>query len=83
VLVTLQREGLVARHPHPTHGRILQVVLTDEGRRRLDASSPAVRELEATIEAGFTPEQVEAVKEWLVSAARRAAAARSAQARAG
>jgi hypothetical protein len=25
-------EGLVERHPHPTHGRILQVTLTDDGR---------------------------------------------------
>src|SRR5881409_2526676 len=25
VLATLEREGLVERHPHPTHGRILQV----------------------------------------------------------
>ena len=36
VLATLEREGLVARHPHPTHGRILQVTLTAEGERRLE-----------------------------------------------
>ena len=28
VLATLKREGLIDRHPHPTHGRILQVALT-------------------------------------------------------
>src|SRR2546421_10777832 len=33
VLATLEREGLIERHPHPTHGRILQAELTGEGRR--------------------------------------------------
>src|SRR4051794_37664521 len=30
VLATLERDGLVERSPHPTHGRILQVSLTPE-----------------------------------------------------
>src|SRR6476646_1019455 len=63
VLATLDREGLVERTPHPTHGRILQVTLTREGRRRLDAATPAVRRLEAVIEADA------AIKAWLVAAA--------------
>jgi DNA-binding MarR family transcriptional regulator len=71
VLATLERAGLVERRPHPTHGRILQVDLTGEGKRRLDAATPSVRALERTIEAGFEPGQVAAVKDWLVSAARR------------
>ena len=48
ILVTLEREGLVERNPHPTHGRILQVTLTDDGLRRLEAAHPAVRGLEET-----------------------------------
>lgn len=71
VLAALERDGLVERRPHPTHGRILEVFLTDEGRRRVEAATPAVRELEATIEQGYSPEQVAAIKEWLVSAAQR------------
>src|ERR671924_2200191 len=35
VLATLGRDGLVERHPHPTHGRIIQVTLAREGERRL------------------------------------------------
>jgi DNA-binding MarR family transcriptional regulator len=73
VLATLEREGLVERVPHPTHGRILQVGLTAEGRKRLDAATPAVRGLERQIEAGLSRAQVKAVKEWLVAAAARAA----------
>jgi DNA-binding MarR family transcriptional regulator len=71
VLVTLEREGLIERHPHPTHGRILQVTLTEEGERRLEAAHPAVKGLEEAIEEGFTPAEIAAVKRWLVAAAER------------
>ena len=71
VLATLEREGLVERHAHPTHGRILQADLTGEGRRRLELANPAVRQLEAVIEDGFTPDQIAAIKTWLVLAAQR------------
>jgi DNA-binding MarR family transcriptional regulator len=68
VLGTLERDGLIERHPHPTHGRILQVDLTVEGRRRLEAATPAVRRLEAAIDAEG---DIETVKVWLVAAAAR------------
>src|SRR5688572_15897962 len=42
VLATLERESLIERRPHPTHGRILQATLTSEGQRRLKAAHPAV-----------------------------------------
>ena len=71
LLATLEGEGLIERHPHPTHGRILQVQLTSEGERRLEAANPAVRTLEAAIEDGFTADEMAAVKEWLVTAAER------------
>jgi DNA-binding MarR family transcriptional regulator len=71
VVATLERDGLVERHAHPTHGRILQVTLTYEGRRRLDAATPAVLELEDAIERDVPSEQNTAVKAWLVSAAQR------------
>ena len=71
VLATLEREGLVERHAHPTHGRILQADLTGEGRRRLELANPAVRQLEAAIEDGFTPDQIAAIKTWLVLAGQR------------
>jgi DNA-binding MarR family transcriptional regulator len=71
VLATLEREGLVERHPHPTHGRILQVELTSKGRRRLDQAQPSVRGLEAAIEEEFSAKEMEAVKRWLVATAER------------
>lgn len=71
VLATLEREGLIERHPHPTHGRILQATLTSEGQRRLDAANPAIRALERNTEREWTPDEITTVKAWLVSAAQR------------
>jgi DNA-binding MarR family transcriptional regulator len=71
LVVTLERDGLVERRPHPTHGRILQVWLTSEGGRRLETATPTVRALEASVEAGLSRGEVSALKEWLVTAAKR------------
>jgi len=71
VLATLEREALIERRPHPTHGRILQATLTSEGQRRLRAANPSVRALEREIERNFTPSEVSTVKTWLVAAAQR------------
>ena len=71
VLATLEREGLVERRPHPTHGRILQATLTGEGQQRLEAATPAVRALEAAVEDGFTPAQIAVIKAWLIQTAQR------------
>lgn len=71
VLATLERQHLVERSAHPTHGRILRATLTPEGQRRLDAATPAVRRLEAAVERGFSADEVATVKAWLVAAAER------------
>ena len=71
VLATLERDGLIERHPHPTHGRILQATLTSEGQRRLDAANPSVRALERETERGLTPDELATVKAWLVTTAQR------------
>jgi DNA-binding MarR family transcriptional regulator len=71
VIATLEREGLIARRPHATHGRILQAFLTDEGRRRLDRATPAVRGVERVIETDLSAEEIQAVKRWLVAVAQR------------
>jgi DNA-binding MarR family transcriptional regulator len=71
VLVTLEREGLVERRAHATHGRILQTSLSPEGRSRLDAATPAVRAVERSIERDLSVDQVGALKGWLVATAER------------
>ena len=47
VLLALERRGLVARHAHPEHGRILQASLTTTGRRLLADCDAEVRQVEA------------------------------------
>jgi DNA-binding MarR family transcriptional regulator len=71
VLATLERQSLIERQEHPTHGRILQVTMTEEGRRRLAAADPALRGLRRAIERDFTPEEIATVKAWLVATAQR------------
>jgi DNA-binding MarR family transcriptional regulator len=71
VLATVERAGLVERAPHPTHGRILQARLTEEGKRRLEAAHRPVRALEREVERGFAAKEVEAVRAWLVATAER------------
>jgi DNA-binding MarR family transcriptional regulator len=71
VLATLEREALIERRPHPTHGRILQATLTSEGRRRLEAADAAVRALRRVIERGWTADEIATVKSWLVATAQR------------
>ena len=71
VLTTLERDSLIERRPHPTHGRILQATLTSEGQRQLEAANPAVRSLRRAIERGFSPDEIATIKTWLVETAQR------------
>jgi len=65
----LEREGLVERRPHPTHGRILEIYPTPEGVRRLEATYPAVMALEDRIAAGLSARKLADLKKWLVDTA--------------
>ena len=71
VLATLERQSLIERHPHPTHGRILQATLTREGQRRLEAAQPAIQRLERATEQDFSSDEIATVKAWLVATAQR------------
>jgi DNA-binding MarR family transcriptional regulator len=75
LVTSLERDGLVERRPHPTHGRILEVHPTREGVRRLEQAYPAVIELEDHLTADLSQRQLTAIKEWLVHTAVTLAAA--------
>lgn len=66
----MEEDGLVHRQPHPTHGRILEIYPTDEGRRRFQAARPFIRRLETQMSEGSSASEVATVKRWLVDAAR-------------
>lgn len=65
----MEREALVRREPHPTHGRILEIYATDEGARRFRAARPFIRRLEDQMSEGLSSTQLRTVKRWLVEAA--------------
>jgi DNA-binding MarR family transcriptional regulator len=71
VLATLERARMIERRPHPTHGRILQVTLTDHGRANLESAHPAVRALEQEAERAFNTQEIATVKSWLVATGER------------
>ena len=65
----MEREGLVRKQKHPSHGRVLQLFPTDEGVRRVRDAYPAVIALEDRIAAGLPSRQLTAIKQWLVDVA--------------
>ena len=67
----LERDGLLRREPHPTHGRVLRLFATDEGAKRVADAYPTVIDLEDQISEDLTPRQLGIVKSWLVDVARR------------
>ncbi len=70
IVTNLRRAGLVALEPHPRHGRIQQLKLTETGATLLAECRPLVDRLEARLTDGFSSEEMTAVRRWLVAAAR-------------
>lgn len=66
----MEREGLVRRQPHPTHGRILEIFPTAAGARRFRAARPFVSSLDEQLARAVPPAQLGIVKGWLVESAR-------------
>jgi DNA-binding MarR family transcriptional regulator len=54
----LERDGLVARVPDPNDRRSVLAVLTDDGRRRIDATWRASIERQTPWTAGMSPEEL-------------------------
>jgi DNA-binding MarR family transcriptional regulator len=54
VIRRLEQDGLIARRPHPNHGRKLPASLTPKGRRVVVACEKAVAEFEKTMVKGFS-----------------------------
>lgn len=70
LIASMEREGLVHRRPHPTHGRILEVYATDEALARFRKARPFIRQLEAQMSKVVGDSEVGVVKRWLVESAR-------------
>lgn len=65
VVALLERNGLVARHPHPVHGRILQAHLTEAGAAALAAGHRAVLPIEQRLAEGLDTTEQAQLLAWL------------------
>jgi DNA-binding MarR family transcriptional regulator len=73
ILVALERAGLIARTPHPEHGRVQMTELTARGRGALEAASGIVADAEERLRnasAPFDPQAVAAMLRRLAEALR-------------
>lgn len=61
----MERSGLIERRTHPRDRRAQQIFLTDAGRGRLAAATPAVQRVEAQLEAEFSAADRDAARTWL------------------
>lgn len=69
IVANLERNGAIARRPHAVHGRIQHIDVTPEGLALLDACRQRSRGIEADLRAGFTPEEEQVIRRWLVHVA--------------
>jgi DNA-binding MarR family transcriptional regulator len=70
VIHRLEEDGLIARAPHPNHGRKLPATLTAKGRRVLASCEAAVAEFETLMLKGFPRAERAAFLNMLKSAVR-------------
>ncbi|MES2012760.1 MAG: MarR family transcriptional regulator [Pseudomonadota bacterium] len=57
ILVNLERAGLIARNPHPVHGRVIMTELTDSGRKAVNAGTIAAEVVERQMLSALSAEE--------------------------
>lgn len=62
MIANLERKGYILRRPHPDNRRILQVQLSDEGRRVVQACEGWMNELEGQMLSQLSPEETEVLR---------------------
>jgi len=70
ILANLERDGAIARRPHPDHGRIQINEVTKEGNALLSRCKRAVKGVEANLLRDLTADEESVVRRWLVKVAR-------------
>ena len=69
IVANLRRAGSVASRPHPVHGRIRQLELTEAGAALLARCKPRVAAVESALVDGLPPAEEAAIRLWLVRVA--------------
>ncbi|QNE19558.1 MarR family transcriptional regulator [Kribbella qitaiheensis] len=65
LITGMERAGLIERRPNPNDRRSQLVYLTAGGKSRISAATPAVRAVEAELEADFSTADRAAARAWL------------------
>ncbi|MDN3903324.1 MarR family transcriptional regulator [Arthrobacter sp. YD2] len=65
LLARMESAGLITRAPDPADARTIRLSLTPAGTEALGVVHGAINELNARINDGFTPEELETVARWL------------------
>ncbi len=71
IVTNLERDGLIARTPHPEHGRIQANELTAAGKAVLKRCKKAAAAVEEQLLQALSPEEEAVVRRWLVQVAER------------
>jgi DNA-binding MarR family transcriptional regulator len=66
IVANLERSGAITRRPHAVHGRIQHIDVTADGQALLKTCRTRVKTIEAELIAGFSPEEEQVVRRWLV-----------------
>lgn len=69
IVANLERAGALARRPHPVHGRILTLAITDSGQALLAECRQRVQGLEQQLAEGLTAAEEAVIRRWLVAVA--------------
>jgi DNA-binding MarR family transcriptional regulator len=66
IVANLERRGAIVRRPHPVHGRVLQIEVSEAGRGLLSICRERVARIEAEWLAGLTGDEERIIRRWLV-----------------
>jgi DNA-binding MarR family transcriptional regulator len=69
IVGNLEKAGSVVRQPHPVHGRIQTLEVTESGKALLAQCRERVQHLEAQLAAGLSPDEEQLIRRWLVAVA--------------
>lgn len=74
IVGNLKRSGALASRPHPVHGRIQQLEITEVGKALLARCKRRVDAVEARLAAPLSPDEERVIHRWLAHVARDSAA---------
>lgn len=66
IVANLERAGALTRKPHAVHGRILEIELTEQGKRTLAASRTRAHAIDGDLAEGLSAPEQKLIRRWLV-----------------